>query len=165
MLSKLTDPPKTRQSWLMPTYFLGGNHLLVLTLSSCKDWKVKLGLWGGVSFFLGESWDKNIRKKGLELGWCFLKNQDDVHGTKKSMWNQTDWSHLPEDHTEAAVDIYIYIYSLPRTEIKKKEPYGALWSRWIETYQIKEVWTWQDFPKSQTIWMFLRLDVNTFQWI
>lgn len=84
-------------------------------------------------------------------------NQDDVHGTKKSMSNQTDWSHLPEDHTRS---IQVSVVS-PEQKLEKKN----IWSRWIETYQIKEESTWQDFPKSQTLWMFLTFYVNTFQWI
>lgn len=47
-------------------------------------------------------------------------NQDDVHGTKKSMSNQTDWSHLPEDHTRS---IQVSVVS-PEQKLEKKT-YGA----------------------------------------
>ena len=59
------------------------------------------------------------------------------------------------------VCVIVDICSIPRTEIKKKNHMQQM----DRNISKKEVWTWQDFPKSQTIWMFLTLDVNTFQWI
>lgn len=129
--------------WCQPTFW---------EETTCWFWRCQVAKIEGKSWDCGEHSEKGLGNWGdafCKSRWCPWNKE--IHVKSDRLVSPSWRSHR---------SILASVVSQEQQSEKI-----TIWSSWIETYQIKEVWTWQDFPTSQTIWMFLALDVNTFQWI